>query len=254
MSLLISHSSLAVSNGWRRIEEHEHQLLTIDSVFRLRGFSARHRSLDRRPSPQHAEAGEARHHLCYESRRLVRMILARLQTLSLTRCPFLSSAGATAMVKVSYLPNLSAKSDFTWALPPLLWWAAAEDGLTIVACSIPVLRPLFSMVLGTVTRSGTPDALSGPTYPSGKGSKSNRSNRVPEPLTELRTPFDGKNSTLIEMSPRDPTDHPFGDERSDKSILYDTEPGKEGGAKRWSRRQNGINCTTSVSVGYSNKE
>ncbi|KAF2768766.1 hypothetical protein EJ03DRAFT_259930, partial [Teratosphaeria nubilosa] len=58
-------------------------------------------------------------------------------------------AGATAIVKTTYLVNLSAKSDFTYALPPLLWWAAAEDGLTLVASSIPVLRPLLMMLVGS---------------------------------------------------------------------------------------------------------
>ncbi|KAK5110423.1 hypothetical protein LTR62_005774 [Meristemomyces frigidus] len=66
-------------------------------------------------------------------------------------------AGATAIVKTTYLVALSKKTDFTWALPPLFWWAAAEDGLTIVACSIPVLRPLLKVVMNGSTFRKTSD-------------------------------------------------------------------------------------------------
>ncbi|KAL2005576.1 hypothetical protein VTN00DRAFT_10069 [Thermoascus crustaceus] len=52
-------------------------------------------------------------------------------------------AGGAAIVKTTYLVALSAKSDFTWELAPLLIWAAVEDGLAIAAASIPALRPLL---------------------------------------------------------------------------------------------------------------
>lgn len=64
-------------------------------------------------------------------------------------------AGATAIVKVTYLVNLSKRTDFTWALPPLFMWAAAEDGLAIVAGSIPTLRPLLKQVFPGSTASGS---------------------------------------------------------------------------------------------------
>lgn len=55
-------------------------------------------------------------------------------------------AGIAAIVKCAYLVSLSEKSDFSYVLAPLLWWAAAEDGLTIIASSIPTLRPLLTKV------------------------------------------------------------------------------------------------------------
>ncbi|KAJ5144030.1 uncharacterized protein N7515_002817 [Penicillium bovifimosum] len=55
-------------------------------------------------------------------------------------------AGAASIVKTIYLKALSAKSDFTWELAPLLIWAAVEDGLAITAASIPALKPLLVKV------------------------------------------------------------------------------------------------------------
>ncbi|CAG7934982.1 unnamed protein product [Penicillium nalgiovense] len=53
-------------------------------------------------------------------------------------------AGAASIVKTIHLVALSAKSDFTWELAPLLIWAAVEDGLAITAASIPALKPLLT--------------------------------------------------------------------------------------------------------------
>ncbi|KAJ5790453.1 uncharacterized protein N7518_007464 [Penicillium psychrosexuale] len=53
-------------------------------------------------------------------------------------------AGAASIVKTIHLVALSAKSDFTWELAPLLIWAAVEDGLAITAASIPTLKPLLT--------------------------------------------------------------------------------------------------------------
>ncbi|PTU18197.1 hypothetical protein P175DRAFT_0443763 [Aspergillus ochraceoroseus IBT 24754] len=58
-------------------------------------------------------------------------------------------AGAAAIVKTCYLVTLSAKADFTWELTPLLNWAAVEDGLTIIASSIPTLKPLLTKIFPT---------------------------------------------------------------------------------------------------------
>ncbi|KAL4930734.1 uncharacterized protein BDV17DRAFT_258469 [Aspergillus undulatus] len=52
-------------------------------------------------------------------------------------------AGTAAIVKTIYLQKLSAKADFTWEMVPLLNWAAVEDALTIIAASIPTLKPLL---------------------------------------------------------------------------------------------------------------
>lgn len=64
-------------------------------------------------------------------------------------------AGITAIVKTTFLVNLSKRSDFTFALPPLLMWAAAEDGLALVAASLATLRPLLRAI---IPRSTTGDS------------------------------------------------------------------------------------------------
>ncbi|KAL4788211.1 hypothetical protein BJX76DRAFT_316655 [Aspergillus varians] len=60
-------------------------------------------------------------------------------------------AGAAAIVKTTYLVKLSEKADFTWEMVPLLNWAAVEDGLTIIAASIPTLKPLLTKFFPTST-------------------------------------------------------------------------------------------------------
>ena len=40
---------------------------------------------------------------------------------------------------------LTANPSTAGELPPLLWWAFIEDGLAIIACSLPILRPLLRM-------------------------------------------------------------------------------------------------------------
>ncbi|KAJ5635330.1 uncharacterized protein N7484_008643 [Penicillium longicatenatum] len=60
-------------------------------------------------------------------------------------------AGAAAIVKTTYLVALSARSDFTWELAPLLYWAAVEDGLAITAASIPALKPLLVSIFPSST-------------------------------------------------------------------------------------------------------
>ncbi|OOQ86296.1 hypothetical protein PEBR_22866 [Penicillium brasilianum] len=55
-------------------------------------------------------------------------------------------AGAASIVKTTFLVALSKKSDFTWELVPLLYWAAVEDGLAITAAAIATLRPLLAKV------------------------------------------------------------------------------------------------------------
>ncbi|KAA8576482.1 hypothetical protein EYC84_006595 [Monilinia fructicola] len=52
-------------------------------------------------------------------------------------------AGVAAIVKTMTLFVFFTKSrDFTWALPPLLGWATAENSLAIIASSVPALLPL----------------------------------------------------------------------------------------------------------------
>ncbi|KAL2829025.1 hypothetical protein BDW59DRAFT_41117 [Aspergillus cavernicola] len=60
-------------------------------------------------------------------------------------------AGAAAIVKTTYLVKLPESADFTWEMVRLLNWAAVEDGLTIIASSIPTLKPLLTKIFPTST-------------------------------------------------------------------------------------------------------
>ncbi|MCJ1446719.1 MAG: hypothetical protein MMC23_007225 [Stictis urceolatum] len=55
-------------------------------------------------------------------------------------------AGITAIVKTTYIPNIALQQDFTFYCADLLIWAGTETGITIVAASIPFLRPLVRVV------------------------------------------------------------------------------------------------------------
>lgn len=84
-------------------------------------------------------------------------------------------------------------------LPPLLWWAFIEDGLAIIACSIPALRPLLRMFFEV-----TENKSYGNAYP--LHSTSNHRNMFPNPQ--------GSSTAAIYQS-RD-------EDESEKSILGDS--------------------------------
>lgn len=137
------------------------------------------------------------------------------------------SAGVAAIVKTVYLVALSKKADFTWELPTLFCWAAAEIALTIVASSIPTLRPLLKeWGLNSKTESKT--------YP--LRSISNNNNMFyPK---SLQAQINTNVST-------------YSDRTKDESEVYQRESPvpTEQGHKRESR---GIRTTTDVTTTYSN--
>ncbi|KAK2766965.1 hypothetical protein FQN54_006281 [Arachnomyces sp. PD_36] len=63
-------------------------------------------------------------------------------------------AGAMAIVKTSYLPDLSKQMDFTYYCGDVVIWGGSETAVTIVAASIPSLRKLFQS-LRSSDRSGS---------------------------------------------------------------------------------------------------
>ena len=140
----------------------------------------------------------------------------------------LSSAGATAIVKTTFLVNLSKKTDFTFALPPLLMWAAAEDGLTLVAGSIPTLRPLLKKI-SSRSKSGSSHSHShSQSYQLSKGYN------TPPPFVPQQSY--GQSGAHAYRTPSD------GDDNSDKSILD-----KTGGVWMGDHK---IKRTTEVSVAH----
>ncbi|KAL4865996.1 hypothetical protein BDV12DRAFT_173690 [Aspergillus spectabilis] len=125
-------------------------------------------------------------------------------------------AGTAAIVKTTYLVKLSAKADFTWEMVPLLNWAAVEDGLTIIAASIPTLKPLLTKVF--------PNSTAQLSY-----------NMLPPPrgtFEKRKIKFD----TSIYATQVDP-ETPARDNSSQQSILP-------------TARDHKINLTTEVSVSY----
>ena len=78
-------------------------------------------------------------------------------------------AGVCAAIKTSKLPELGARSDFTWITIELLIWNGNEIFTIIVAACIPTLRPLFLDLTGKLTttmrygksgnKSGAPNSL-----------------------------------------------------------------------------------------------
>lgn len=54
-----------------------------------------------------------------------------------------SSAGVVGIYKTSTIPNVSRSADFTHGTAIVLIWLVAEVTATIIASSIPLLRPLI---------------------------------------------------------------------------------------------------------------
>ncbi|KAI5921714.1 hypothetical protein F4810DRAFT_677465 [Camillea tinctor] len=99
-------------------------------------------------------------------------------------------AGAASVVKTTYLVALSQKSDFTWELAPLLWWAAVEDALTIIAASIPTLRPILQKIVPSFSSRPTDYQLKDITKSTVLGSRF----RKIESSTTLKVGYSKQNS------------------------------------------------------------
>lgn len=111
------------------------------------------------------------------------------------------------------------------ALPVLLMWAAAEDGLTILAGSIPTLRPILKAVF--------PGSSVGDSY---KNVGSYELRKTPENPTLFGVT---KGRSQISAEPRVQAD-----DQSDKSILDKSYSG-------WPPQN--IKKTTDVSISYASK-
>lgn len=65
-------------------------------------------------------------------------------------------AGVCSIYKTTLLPELTARSDFTWLTIDLLIWSCNEVFVIVVAACIPTLRPLFlslTQMISSVARS-----------------------------------------------------------------------------------------------------
>lgn len=52
-----------------------------------------------------------------------------------------------AIVKTTYLPDLTSYDDYTWTTVDLTIWVALEEYLIILAANIPSLTPLFNIIV-----------------------------------------------------------------------------------------------------------
>lgn len=64
----------------------------------------------------------------------------------LTRSLTDSRAGIACAVKTAYLPLIGTWADFTYNIADVLIWAITESAITIVAASIPFLRPMMKYI------------------------------------------------------------------------------------------------------------
>lgn len=64
-------------------------------------------------------------------------------------------ATACAIVRITYLPTYGVGSDSLWSTVDLTTWSILELNVSIIAGSLPSLRPLFKKFLGTVYGSGS---------------------------------------------------------------------------------------------------
>ncbi|KAL4908114.1 hypothetical protein BDW74DRAFT_97192 [Aspergillus multicolor] len=133
-------------------------------------------------------------------------------------------AGAAAIVKTTYLVKLSEKSDFTWKIVPLLNWAAVEDALTVIAASIPTLKPLLIRIF--------PSSIAQESY-----------NMLPIPPSyEKRRHIRFDASIFATQADRERDHTEIRDSNSQTSILPPV--------PRDADNKNQINMTTEVSVSY----
>ncbi|KAJ5474673.1 hypothetical protein N7475_004239 [Penicillium sp. IBT 31633x] len=106
-------------------------------------------------------------------------------------------AGAASIVKTTYLVALSAKADFTWELAPLLIWAAVEDGLTIIAASIPVLKPLLTIVFPS-TASDNYNMISHPRLPSSRKIFDNSQGETQTDIVHMNAQDTGSQTAILD--------------------------------------------------------
>lgn len=69
-----------------------------------------------------------------------------------------SRAGIACAVKTAYLPLIGTWADFTYNIADVLIWAITESAITIVAASIPFLRPMMKHIS---SRGGSRGASNG---------------------------------------------------------------------------------------------
>ncbi|KAM5489214.1 hypothetical protein MaudMau93_003463 [Microsporum audouinii] len=65
-----------------------------------------------------------------------------------------NSAFAGAVIKASYLPQLTDRSDYPWKTADLITWAVVEQYLVIIAACVPTLGPLIKYIRRGISSGG----------------------------------------------------------------------------------------------------
>ncbi|EEQ35660.1 uncharacterized protein MCYG_08479 [Microsporum canis CBS 113480] len=65
-----------------------------------------------------------------------------------------NSAFAGAVIKASYLPQLTDRSDYPWKTADLITWAVVEQYLVIIAACVPTLGPLIKYIRQGISSGG----------------------------------------------------------------------------------------------------
>lgn len=83
-------------------------------------------------------------------------------------------ATACAVVRITYLGTYGSSGDWLWDTVDLARWSIMELNTSIVAGSLPSLRPLFKKFLGTVYGAGSRHRAGGEYGGTGNGTKTSR--------------------------------------------------------------------------------
>lgn len=115
----------------------------------------------------------------------------------------MNSAGIACAVKTAYLPLIGTWADFTYNIADVLIWAITESAITIVAASVPFLRPMVKYISSRGTR--------------GRSNGYTESHKLDSRLGGNRSLG---NQANIEAQPT--SNGVGGDDASDRSILRET--------------------------------
>lgn len=120
----------------------------------------------------------------------------------------LHSASTATIVRLKYLTLYSDPGEFMFGTGKIGFWSLTEEGIGIIAGSLPALRPLLSLRI-KITTSSAHNASSGRAYHSG-------SHHMPPPARSRGIAMD----TFQTLGDNDEGDHSDGD--SQKNIIKET--------------------------------
>ncbi|KAF1846784.1 uncharacterized protein K460DRAFT_367531 [Cucurbitaria berberidis CBS 394.84] len=119
-----------------------------------------------------------------------------------------SFASCATIVRLKYLTLYSDPGEFVYGTGKIGFWSLLEEGIGIIAGSLPALRPLLSLRIRITTSSNTP-AASGNAYPPASNSRKTPSHSGVMMMDTFQT-----------LGDNDEADHSDGD--SQRNIIKET--------------------------------